>query len=78
MNLVWDLLDLHRRGPKGCPREAEPPRYGQQVGHGCIGGVLLGQNIREMVPLEEESRMLWVGRSSVSTDCLFAGGCDGL
>lgn len=43
-----------------------------------VGDVLLGQNIREVVPLEEESSMLWVGRSSVSTDRLFARGSDGL
>lgn len=61
MNLVWNLLDLHCRGPKGCPQEGEPPRYGWQVGHGCNSAILLGLNIREMVSLEEESRMLWVG-----------------
>lgn len=78
MNLVWNSLDLHCREPKRCPREGEPPQYGWQVGRGCIGDVLLGQNIREMVPLEEESRMLWVGWNSVSTDHLLAGGCGGL
>lgn len=77
MNLVWDSLDLHHRGPKGCPQEAEPSRYGWQVGHGCIRDALLGQNIREIVQLEEESGMLEAGLSSVSADCLFAEGCDG-
>lgn len=60
MNLVWDSLDLHHRGQKGCPQEAEPPRYGWQVGHGCVHDALLGQNIREIVPLEEENGMLWL------------------
>lgn len=75
---MWDSLDLHRRGPKGCPQQAETLRYGWQVGHGCISDIFLGQNIRAVVPLEVESRVLWVGWSSVSTDRLFAGGCDGL
>lgn len=34
-------------------------------------------NIKEMVPLEEDSGMLGVGLSFVSAGCLFAEGCDG-
>lgn len=52
MNLVRDSLDLHHREQEGCPQESEPPRHGWQVGHGCVSDTLLGQNIREMVPLE--------------------------
>lgn len=77
MNLVWDSLDLHPRGQKGCPQEAEPLRHGCHVGHGCVCDILLGQNVRETVLLEEDSGMLGVGLSSVSADCSFAEGCDG-
>lgn len=50
-------------------------RYGRQVGDGCVWDILLGHNMREVVPLEEERRMVCVGWGFVSMDqCLLGVG----
>ncbi|KAM6266855.1 RING finger protein 24 isoform 2-T6 [Spheniscus humboldti] len=50
MNLVWDSLDLHRRGPKGCPQQAETLRYGWQPTHELGLPALQFQDAEHRVP----------------------------